>query len=216
MRCVCTIAGLALLVVAGCDNTKQARIQAYNEDGRELFQKGAYRDARDSFQAALALKPDDAGLLFNRGECFDRLGMVAKAEEDYRACLKAEPNNVSCRHALTALLVRGKREAEAQNFVADWIVKEPKLAAAYAEDGYLLRMHGDLPKARDRIQQALDLDPHDERALTEMALTYEALNRNDRALVLYEKILERKPNETEVVNRVNFLLAKGAKHPHPE
>ncbi len=216
MRMAFGFIGLTLILVGGCDTTKQARVHAYNEDGIELFQKGAYRDARDSFQAALALKPEDPGLLYNRGECFDHLGVAAKAEEDYRACLKAQPNHVPCRHALTALLVKTKREPEAQALVADWLAKEPKLAAAYAEDGYLLRMHGDLPRAQARIQQALDLDPHDERALTEMALTYEALNRNDRALVLYEKILERKPAETEVVNRVNFLLAKGAKRPHPE
>lgn len=216
MRKGCWIAGLMLIVAAGCDTTKQDRVRAYNEDGFDLFQKGDFADARESFQAALALKPADPGLLFNRGECYDRLGAVAQAEQDYRACLKIDPNHVPCRHALTALFVRTKREADAQTLVADWLAKEPALAAPYAEDGYLLRMRGDLPRAQYRIQQALDLDPHDQRALTEMALTYEALNHPERALVLYEKILERKPAETEVVNRVNFLLAKGAKKPHPE
>jgi Tfp pilus assembly protein PilF len=215
MRCAGVLVGLTLLVV-GCDLTKQERLRAYNDDGIELFQKGDYRDARESFQEALKLKPDDPGLLFNRGECYDRLGAVAHAEPDYRACLKAVPNHGPCRHALIALLVKTHRDAEAQALVNDWITREPALAAAYAEDGYLLRMRGDLPRAQARIQQALDLDPHDERALTEMALTYEALNRNDRALALYEKILERKPAEAQVADRVNFLLAKGAKSPRPD
>ena len=207
--------GLALFAV-GCETTKQERVRAYNDDGVELFQKGDYGNARESFQAALALKPNDSGLLFDRGECYDRLGAVAQAEQDYRACLKELPKHVPCRHALVALLVKAHRESEAQPLVNDWIAQEPKSAAAYAEDGYLLRMRGDLPRAQYRIQQALDLDSHDERALTEMALTYEALNHNDRALALYEKILDRKPGEAQVVDRVNFLLAKGAKQPHPE
>ena len=207
---------LLALVLVGCEVTRQERVRAYTDDGVELFQKGDYRDARESFQAALALKPNDPSLLYNRGECYDRLNAVAQAEQDYRGCLKLVPNHGPCRHALVALLARTKREPEAQALVNDWIDKEPKSAAAYAEDGYLLRTRGDLPRAQARIQQALDLDPHDERALTEMALTYEALNRNDRALALYEKILERKPGEAPVVDRVNFLLAKGAKEPRPD
>lgn len=207
---------LLALVLAGCETTRQERIRAYTDDGVELFQKGDYRDARESFQAALTLKPNDPALLYNRGACYDRLGAVSQAEQDYRACLKAVPEHRSCRHALVALLAKTKREADAQTLVNDWIAKEPKSAVGYAEDGYLLRLRGDLPRAQARVQQALDLEPHDERALTEMALTYEALNRNDRALALYEKILERKPGEAQVVDRVNFLLAKGAKEPRPE
>jgi Tfp pilus assembly protein PilF len=209
---------VAVLGVAlgGCVSTEQERAQDYNEDGVYLYRRGDYMGARESFKAALALQPEDAGLLFNVGECYDRLGKTAKAEQYYNECLKRSPNHASCRHALTALLVGAGRRPEAERMVADWMAREPKLAMPYAEDGWLQHEAGNLPQAQARLQQALEFDPHDNRTLTELALVYEEMNRPDRALVLYERALERDPHQPELTERVNFLLAKGAGRPHPD
>jgi tetratricopeptide (TPR) repeat protein len=210
------IAGIAWCV-AGCTaTTTEVRVHDYSEDGLYLFQLGKYRDAGESFEAALALRPDDSTLLYNAGECADRLGDTAKAERFYRECLQLAPNLVECRHVLVVLLVRTGRRSEATQLVREWLAREPKLAAAYAEDGWLYHQAGDLPLAQARLQQALDLDPHDVRALTELGLVYEAMQRPDRALTLYERALERDPKQSDITNRVNFLLAKGAGRPHPE
>ena len=215
MRRTRWIAGL-LLCLSGCINPVQERARFYNDDGVRLFAKGDYRDARDSFQAALACRPNDAGLLYNLGECYDRVGDAAKAEHYYQQCLQQESNHSSCRHALAVLLVRTGRKAEAENMLAAWLASQPKLAAALAEDGWLLHLSGDLPRAQARLQQALDLDPHDPRALTELARVYEELHRPDRALVLYERILQRDPKQADVAEHVQFLLTKGAAKPRPE
>ena len=42
--------------------------------------------------------------------------------------------------------------------------------------------------AHEKYQQALEFDAHDQRALTEMALIYEDLNRPERAIALYERL----------------------------
>src|SRR5688572_33101956 len=92
---------LALAVcLAGCDHTAQERVRDYNADGVYLFQRGDYAAARESFQAALSLEPEDPTLHYNLGECFDRLGQTARAEERYRQCLGLTPNHAECRHAL--------------------------------------------------------------------------------------------------------------------
>src|SRR5438067_5478063 len=70
----------------GCESASQERLRDYNQDGIYLFQRGDYAAARESFQAALTLKPEDPGLLYNIGECYDRLGDTAKAERSYRQC----------------------------------------------------------------------------------------------------------------------------------
>jgi Tfp pilus assembly protein PilF len=205
-----------LLCLVGCATSSEERCQAYNEDGVYLFRRGDYASARESFQAALTLKGNDPGLLYNVGECYDRLGDGAKAERYYRSCLEHEPNHVPCRHALVALLVRENRRPDASQVVQDWLAHAPKLAAAYAEDGWLYYQAGDLPRAQARLHQALEFDPHDVRALTELARVYEAMQRPDRALALYERVLERDPKQPAVTERVNFLLAKGAGKPRPD
>src|SRR5207253_4981700 len=143
--------------------------------------------------------------LYNIGECYDRLGDTAKAERSYRQCLVQTPNHADCRHALASMLMRAGRKDDATRLVEEWLAREPRLAAAYAEDGWLWRQAGDLPRAQARLQQALELDPHEPRALVELALVYEAMQRPDRAAALYERVLERDPHQTEIVKRLNGL-----------
>jgi Flp pilus assembly protein TadD len=208
---------LALIVSVGsCAPTSQERLRDYNQDGIYLYQRGDYLAARECFQAALDLRPEDPELWYNLGACYDRQGMTAKAEQAYRECLQRSVNHADCRHALAVLLVRSNRQAEAARMVEDWLAEQPTLADAYAEDGWMSRQLGNLPRAKTRFQQALQYDPHNQRALIELALVYEAEQRPDYARDIYERVLERDPHQPDVVNRLNFLLTQGTRHAHPE
>src|SRR6266404_1655979 len=215
MRWMSGLLALAL-GLQGCESASQERLRDYNPDGLYLFQRGDYAAARESFQAALTLKPNDPGLLYNVGECYDRLGDPAKAERSYNECLVQTPNHTDCRHALASMLVRVGRKEDATRLVEDWLAREPRLAAAYAEDGWLWHQAGDLPRAQTRLQQALELDPHEPRALVGLALVYEAMQRPDRAAALYERVLERDPHQVEVARRLNRLRSQGAHQPQPD
>jgi Tfp pilus assembly protein PilF len=209
------VAGLAL-AVAACAATAPERLRDLNEDGVHLYQQGSYAQARASFQAALDLKPGDPSLLYNLGQCYDHLGQTERAEQVYRQILERQPNHAECRHALTALLVRTGRRPDAVRMVEDWLRRQPDLAAAYAEDGWLREQYGDLINARGRLQQALERDPHNNLALTELARIYEAMHRPDRAVVLYERALENNPHQPDVARRVSLLRSQGAGPPHPD
>ena len=185
-------------------------MREYNDSGVRLFQRGDFNNARESFQAALVLKPDDANLLYNIGQCYDRVGNSIRAQQYYDQCLQRVPNHVECRHALTVTMWNNGQQAEATRKAEDWLAREPKLAAAHAEHAYVLRRSGDLTRAQARLQQAYALDPKDVRTLTELALVYEALNRPDRALVLYERALAVNPQQPELVQRVSYLKSIGA------
>jgi Flp pilus assembly protein TadD len=215
MRGAAWIAGL-LCCLGGCAPLEQERVRDYAEDGVYLFKRGDYANARESFQAALALQPNDPALLYNLGRCYERQGDFAKAERQYQACLERNPDHAECRHALAALLVRDGRGADATRMVKGWLASSPKLAAAHAEDGWLWFQAGDLPRAQAHLQEALELDPHDTRALLELAHVYEALQRPDRAYVLYERVLEQDPHRPEVIDRLNRLRAQGAGRPRPD
>lgn len=214
MRRAIWAAGLALAL--GCADTTQERVRDYNQDGVHLYERGDYAQARESFQAALALQPEDAGLLFNVGQCYDRLGDAAKAEQFYHECLRRAPNHPACWHALVALLVRDGRRPEAEQLVVGWILREPKRSSPYAEDGWLYHQAGNLPLAQGRLTQALQIDPKDCRALTELALVYEEMQRPDRALSFYQTCLEVNPRQPDIVRRVAQLRAQGVGPPRPE
>jgi tetratricopeptide (TPR) repeat protein len=100
--------------------------------------------------------------------------------------------------------------------VEDWLARQPKQAGPYAEDGWLWHEARDLPRAQGRLQQALQLDPHNVRALNELGQVYEEMYRFDRALVLYERSLSQDPNQPDVLRRVKELRAQGVTPPKPE
>jgi Flp pilus assembly protein TadD len=205
-----------ILVLVGCTTDNEQRLRDYSGDGVCLFRQGQFQSARESFQAALTLKPDDADLLYNIGQCYDRQGANDQAEKYYTECLGKASDHAPCRFALAALQVRTSRLADATKMTQTWLVSRPKQADPLALDGYLWHQAGNLLNAQSRLQQALELDPQNIRALIELGLVYEAMNRPDRARVLYERVLDRDPNEPEVARRLNALLAKGAGRPRPE
>jgi tetratricopeptide (TPR) repeat protein len=206
---------LLLLVLLGCGPTMNDRVRQYNEDGVYLYGRGEYVGARDSFEAALTLTPDDPHLVYNIGQCYDRLGDWPRAEKYYRQCVDKSSNHAECRHALAVLLERTGRRIEANRMVEEWLTQEPELADAYAEDGWRLRQQGALPQAQGRLQQALSLDPQNIRALTELGILYEQMHMPERALVLYERVLARDPRQTEVAERLTQLRSRQVGRPLP-
>jgi Tfp pilus assembly protein PilF len=202
--------------LGGCVSASQDRVHDYNQDGIHLFKQGDYKAARESFLAAQALAPNDPSILYNIGECHERAGDVASAERYYRQCLDQDPNHADSRHALASILLHSGRREEAARLVQEWLAREPQRAAAYAEDGWLWLQSGDLPRAQARLQQALELDPHEPRALIELARVYEAMQRPDRAVALYERVLQRNPQQSEIAARLTLLRSQGVRAPVPE
>src|SRR5262245_35214549 len=79
------------LSMASCAPSSQEMVRQYNEDGVLLYERGEYGLARQSFEAAQKLAPDDAAVLYNLAECHERLGDPARAETLYRECLTRSP-----------------------------------------------------------------------------------------------------------------------------
>ncbi len=215
MRRFAWVVGLAWAVGA-CTPMVPERVRLYAEDGVHLYHRGSYAEARDSFQAALTLLPTDANLIFNVGQCNDQLGQFDRAEALYRDCLARAPEHAECRHALTVLLHKRGKRADALANIDDWFRRAPNKPGPYAEHGWLLQQDGDRGAAQRRFQEALAIDPRNNLALIELARHYEATDRPNRALVLYERAVEFNPNQPAVAQQIALLRAKGATRPKPD
>ncbi|MBI1831873.1 MAG: tetratricopeptide repeat protein [Planctomycetes bacterium] len=204
-----------LLALAGCATTGNERWRLFNEDGVLLFARGNFRDALESFEYALTMNPNDPVLLYNTAQCHDRLGRFAKAEELYRYCLQRDRRHGDARLALVSLMYRTGRAADANRLIQEWLQQDPHLADPYVADAWRLRQEKAYPLAVARVQQALVIDLHNRRALTEQAILYEIQGMPDRALVLYEQILRREPNQIDIAERLEKLKLQGIKPPMP-
>jgi len=204
-----------LLHAAGCETVEQERLKQLHTDAMHRFNQGDYAGARESFEGALIIQPEDANLLYNIGHCFDRQGDAVQAEKWYRQCLEKSANHAECRHALIVLLNCQKRRPEAEKLIQDWLAEAPTLPGPYTADGWLLRQDKAYPQAQARLQQALNLDPHYVRALVELGILYEDMNLPERSLVLYERALIRNPNQPEIVARLHSLQQNNVGRPKP-
>jgi tetratricopeptide (TPR) repeat protein len=216
MCCRLPILWLAFSVcLVGCAAPDEDRWRNFNEDGVHLFAKGDYPHALETFNYALLMRPQDPVLLFNAGQCHERLGNVKKAEELYAYCVQRDAKHGDARLAIVSLQYRTNRVAEANQQIADWLKKEPYSADAHVADAWRLRQEKAYPQAAARLQQAHSLDKQNRRVLTEMAMLHELQGQKDRALVLYEQILVREPHQIEIRERAATLTSQGVRAPMP-
>jgi tetratricopeptide (TPR) repeat protein len=192
------------------------RVKDFNDDGVHMFARGDFPAARDSFEAALTLTPQDPALLYNLGQCYDRMGDWRKAEHYYLTCLEVAPTHGDARQAQASLLYRTGRSQEANRLILDWLEQQPNLADAYVLDAWRLRQDKALPQAQGRLQQALALEPNNRRALVEMGIIYELMAMPERGLALYERALMVDPRQPEIADRVAQMRAKGIQRPLPD
>jgi Tfp pilus assembly protein PilF len=214
-RCAALALLAASLLVPGCLAPDFDKAREFNDDGVHLFRRGDYQHARECFEVALQLRPEDANVLYNIGRCHEHEGNAARAEEAYRHCLDKASGHAECRRSLALLMLRDGRRAEADTLIEGWLASEPKCADAYVEDGWRLRQDGEVHKALGRFQQALQIDPQNVRALTELGILYEQIEQPSYALEVYERAFKQRPKDADLAERVGRLCSRGVKPPRP-
>jgi tetratricopeptide (TPR) repeat protein len=208
---VCTL----LLATAGCTTVDHDRWRMLNDDGVSLFAKGAYDDALENFDYALTLHADDPVIYYNMAQCHERLGHARQAEQYYAACLQRDPKHGDARLAIITMKYRSGSVVEANQMIRDWLTQDPKSADPLVADAWRLRQERNYPLAQGRLQEALSREIDNRRALTELAILDEVQNMPDRALVHYDRILVKEPNQVEIRERLELLKTKGVKRPTP-
>ncbi len=212
---IALILGALLIGLAGCVSADPERWREINEEGVRLFTQRDYRHALECFEYAQILHSQDPVLIFNMARCYDRLGDATRAEQYYASCLQHDPKHADARLALLELRFRAGKTAEANQMIQDWLKEDPTSADPIVADAWRLRREKNLPAAQARLEEALAVDMNNRRASTEMAILLESQGMHDRAYVLYERILERDPNQEAIRARLDDLKAKGVKRPLP-
>lgn len=71
---------------------KVKRAKVLNNEGHELYLRGQYHAAIEKVEAAIALDPEGADLVYNLAVIYERLGELDKSERAYRRSLELEPD----------------------------------------------------------------------------------------------------------------------------
>lgn len=153
-----------------------------------------YDKASEAYQRALQIDPKVPDVYADIAYLAHLQGDNAKAIDFYGQALERK-NNPSWRKALAYALLADKKEDKAIEIFDE--IQE------YGLSGYVHQNKGNIAKAIDSYQKAIDLNPSDYKTRFNLASLYYDQVKLDQAKLQYQNILEQRPNDLESM----FLLA---------
>lgn len=145
------------------------------DEGVAAFERGDTTAAREAFEKALSLKPDEVTAHTYLGIIADRAGNLKEAERHFAAAVKAEPNQASVRNNYGAILLRmGRPTLAAAEFEKSLRLdsNQPNALANLAQIRFAGGTPDDLRASQELFKRAFTIKPDVEiaRALTVIAL----------------------------------------------
>jgi len=209
----------------GCSNAKWL-----NNKGTALYRQGHYDYALTAFQQAQAQDTENPNVYYNIARVYHHQGMqnndkakMEQAESHYHQCLNRDPDGThrDCYRGLAVLLMETDRSESAFTLMKGWSARHPNLAAPKIELARLYEEHGDLDSAKERLLEAISIEPNNPRALAALGKVREQKagrlateGRHDekerelaQAMSNYRRSLQADRRQIEVANRVAMLQA---------
>jgi serine/threonine-protein kinase len=146
------------------------------------------------YTAALALRPQNAGVRLNLGTVLSKLGKRDEAIIEYRQALQINPKYAEVHSNLgIELYEQGKRQEGIAAF-RQALEINPKLAEAHINLGRILSDMGEGDEAIAHYYQALQINPKSALAHANLGACLLAQGKPDEAIVEYRQALQFNPN----------------------
>ncbi|MEM6253421.1 MAG: tetratricopeptide repeat protein [Cyanobacteria bacterium P01_D01_bin.156] len=163
------------------------------EQGNLCVADERYKEAFESFDAALATKPDDHTALYNKGLSLNNLGYYEAAIASYDAALAIKPNDyIALNNKGNSLSHLGRYEAAIASYDAALAIK-PDDYVVLNNKGSSLHNLGRYEDAIHFYDAALALKSDLHEALNNKSCAYALLNKPDEALKYLKKAIELAP-----------------------
>ncbi len=206
---------LGKLEMAVRDCTQTIRIDNHNKHtfnyrGIAYTRLNQLDKALGDFNQALALDDRFGAAYLNRGLAYNARSRFAEAKEDFEAYyLLGDRDNFELWLGWgTALLGIGNYKEAIEKLSHAILYEHPAVASAYSKRGYAYLQLGDpayYERARDDCQTAIEKDSKLLEASDNLGLLETRLNRLDRAVQIYQNVLQQNPNR--YTTRYNLAMA---------
>ncbi|HJZ59568.1 MAG TPA: tetratricopeptide repeat protein, partial [Gemmataceae bacterium] len=168
---------------------------------------GKAAEAVRYFTAAVALRPNNPGVLVNRAQALSEAHDVEAAILDLRRAAALAPNYAVAHTSLGhALFVKGDQEG-ALAALRRAIALDPKSGRALSNIGLVYMDRGDLAVAVEFQRKALAADPKDRTTRFHVGEALGRLGKWQEAISSYEDLTRLLPNDAWGFNQLAWLLA---------
>lgn len=202
----------ASLCLACCSVGCQFAAPGQNAEGVKMFQQAYYQGALERFGQAIASDPQNADGYYNMAATYHQIARQhnqpvdwQQAEAYYQQCLQRNPNHPDCYRGLAVLLVEKNRQQEAFQLLEAWATRSPALAEPRIELARLYDEAGNLDAAKNRLIEAVQVEPNNARALAALGKVREQQGDISQALANYERSLSMNQFQPQLSARVASL-----------
>lgn len=192
------------------DSPKSSATDArtHYKKANNLYEKGEYDKAIESYNMAIILSPSFSEAYFNRGLCYYNLKNFDRSNSDYSKAAELDPKNpVIYNNRGDAFY----RKQDFVNAVKDYdraVAINPRYLKAYYNRGLAFACQQEYDKAVEDFNMVVELNPNFAEAYHIRGLAHDYLNNFDKAIADYDKAIELNPNFTEAINHRELAKAK--------
>lgn len=179
----------------------------HNITGNIFERAGNYKSAAAHYEAALQLRPNDAGILTNLANVLNITGAFERAKQVLEHAIACDPKSAVAHNCLgNTLHELGNSEAAVACFETAASLN-PKLAEPLSNLGNLYVEIGDKDKAKAVFEAALLLAPHRAEILRSLYALRKAQN-GDPAFKRLQEALEHQNADSNAQMNIHFALGK--------
>ncbi len=181
-RSVSTNKQVRLALFRRIQHAYPADLWANHDLAFELIADRRYAEAVRYFTAALALRPENAGIYLNRGSALNEAGEVDASIADYRRAIALEPN-FAMAHAMLGDALGNKKQWDAAWAECNEALRlNPKLPQAWGSRGRVHQNRNRFAQSIADHTQAIKLDPKLARSYVNRSNAYNMLQQYEKAL----------------------------------
>lgn len=205
----------------GTYSQKDERLeQAYYYLGLTLIEQHKYEDAVANLKEALRIRPDASDTHYALAIAYKELDSLEKSEKELKIALAFDPKMPEANYEMGLLLAERSELATAAEHFRLSSDEAPKIDKPRLELQKLGTVEERVRKATSlrtsnvasatvEARIAVALDPDDKSALQVLGQLYEQQGDKDKALGMYEKLLEMNPEDKTVADAVARLKNGG-------
>jgi uncharacterized protein (TIGR02466 family) len=187
-------------------------LKAHANLGALLQQRGHIRQAIDFYRGGLAIQPDDVDMRCNLAKALSDAGEPEQALQECETALQQSEMHPYVLSVKGAVLLDQNRYADAREIL------ERAYQQGYEEDLMLVNLAlasyqtSDIDAAAAILQQAIELNPYNARAVADLVNCRSATGNHAGALNLCTEFLQENPGERLVVGAYALALHNAGQH----
>jgi tetratricopeptide (TPR) repeat protein len=183
---------LALIVLAGCSDSEQAKREFF-ANGERFLKENKYQEAIVEFRNAIQQDEKYGEARLKLGDAYAAAGNPAGAFREYVRAADLLPQNNDAQIKAATFLIMGGQFDDARTRILPVVERDPTNVEAQLLFGNALAGLKDLDGAVKEIEGAIELDPERGLTYTNLAVLRLAQGQKDQALAAYQKAVEVDP-----------------------